>query len=75
MFSEMLNYYDQTDYIRDYNTETATDWIKQQDDTDFRTIRFSHNLNLNGRTSSNNLIYDYLRGLSNPKKGFKRLYL
>lgn len=65
MFREMLNYYDQTVTSR-YNTETQQ-LDKTARDTDFRTLRFSHNLNLNGR-SSNNLIYDFSAAFQTQKR-------
>ncbi len=65
MFREMLNYYDQTVTSR-YNTDTQQ-LDKTARDTDFRTLRFSHNLNLNGR-SSNNLIYDFSASYQTQKR-------
>lgn len=65
LFREMLNYYDQTVTSR-YNTETQQ-LDKTARDTDFRTLRFSHNLNLNGR-NSNNLIYDFSAAFQTQKR-------
>jgi|JI10StandDraft_1071094.scaffolds.fasta_scaffold11176_8 outer membrane receptor for ferrienterochelin and colicins len=56
MFREMLNEYNRH-VTTIYNTETQQ-LDKTARDTDHRTLRFSHNLNLNGR-SSKNLIYDF----------------
>ena len=56
MFHELLNFYNSSVTTR-YNTETAQ-LDKTANDSDYRTIRYSHNLNLNGRTN-NDIIYDF----------------